>query len=461
MTLEITTKCPECGCDRHIRTDELGEGYRVCFNCYQEWWTNVDYKEQQFKYIVEALTIEGFARVGELEIFTKVHGDHKIVVDLTAGKSIYFKSGKDKITMDDEAKTLNRIFNVVLDAEDGKMPTKTQADIVVNSNAKDEPTQTADIVEPKIVEPELEPLKPSVINVDAREVVEPTPAPNVPQTAPVLPPQPYKPQGTIIHGFVPQLKEIGKIKIGRKGETRQGKSGEYRLPEKFDHFEVVTLIKDEHNNFIPDKIMGSLDSDPKELDIILLYNDPTLNFYTRYNEYKGGKRQCSGDGKIATDINDVKLSCNPETCPKFISKRCKPNGVLSVILTKSPRLGGVYKFRTTGWNSIRSILSSMMFLQTATGGTLAGIPLKLTLTPQQAQPKNSPTSHTIYVVNIEFAGTMEQLLNETIKTIQTRHAMQADIQRLESTARLALDAPESEEEIEDIQAEFYPDGGAT
>lgn len=103
----------------------------------------------------------------------------------------------------------------------------------------------------------------------------------------------------------------------------------------------------------------------------------------------------------------------------------------------------------------------MMFLQTATGGTLAGIPLKLTLTPQQAQPKNSPTAHTIYVVNLEYAGTMEQLLNETIKTIQTRHAMQADIQRLESTARLALDAPETEEEIEDIEAEWYPDGGAT
>ena len=169
-------------------------------------------KEQKFKYITEALTLEGFARAGEMEIFTKLYGNQKIVVDLTAGKSVYFKKGKDKITRDDEAKTLNRIYNVVLDAEDGKMPTKTQADINIKNNEiiPPEPTQTPETVEPEIAEPELEPLKPSVINVDKPEVVEPTPAPNVPQTAPVLPPQPYKPQGTIIHGFVPQLKEIGK-----------------------------------------------------------------------------------------------------------------------------------------------------------------------------------------------------------------------------------------------------------
>ena len=221
------------------------------------------------------------------------------------------------------------------------------------------------------------------------------------------------------------------------------------------------MIKDEQGDFILDPIMESLGPEPKTLDIILLYNDPTLNFRTRYNEYKGGKCQCSGDGKIAKLMDGTIISCNPDICERFKGKKCKVNGILSVVLTNSPRLGGVYKFRTTGWNSVKSILSSMMFLATATGGTLAGIPLKLTLTPKQVQPIGMDTAQTIYVVNIEFAGTMQQLLSGTVEIIQTRSLLRADIQRLEQSARLALDAQESVEEIRDIEAEFYIDGGAT
>ncbi len=37
--------CPECGCyDTHEQVDDsLGAGYRVCKNCDQEWWTDIDY----------------------------------------------------------------------------------------------------------------------------------------------------------------------------------------------------------------------------------------------------------------------------------------------------------------------------------------------------------------------------------------------------------------------------------
>lgn len=36
-------KCPECGCKKSIHDNFLGEGYRVCANCMQEWWTDIDY----------------------------------------------------------------------------------------------------------------------------------------------------------------------------------------------------------------------------------------------------------------------------------------------------------------------------------------------------------------------------------------------------------------------------------
>ena len=35
--------CPECGCEEYEHGDELGEGYRVCKDCCQEWWTDIQY----------------------------------------------------------------------------------------------------------------------------------------------------------------------------------------------------------------------------------------------------------------------------------------------------------------------------------------------------------------------------------------------------------------------------------
>lgn len=277
-----------------------------------------------------------------------------------------------------------------------------------------------------------------------------------------IPAQTYTPQGNIIKGFQPSLKEIGKIKIGGKGEERaKAGGGTFRLPVKFDHFEIVSLMRDENGDFIKDPVMQTLGESPKELDIFLLFNDPTLNFVSRYNQYQGGKCLCQGDGVKATvsipDKNGNKIiDCDPNTCPQFAQKKCKPNGILSVILTKSPRLGGVYKFRTTSFNSIRSILSSLFFLSNLTGGVLAMIPLKLTVSPMQVQPKDSTKPQTIFVVNIEFSGTAPELLQKTFDVQKYQSAMRENIIRLESTARAILTAPESKEEINEIEAEFYP-----
>ncbi|MDP2815849.1 MAG: hypothetical protein Q8O19_04140 [Rectinemataceae bacterium] len=64
---------------------------------------------------------------------------------------------------------------------------------------------------------------------------------------------------------------------------------------------------------------------------------------------------------------------------------------------------------------------------------------------------------TIYVVNVIFHGTMQQLLEATVKVSQYQSLMRAKIQQLEATARLALDAPESEEEMREFQEEFMPE----
>ena len=35
--------CPECGCREYIQENHLGEHSRVCKDCGQEWWTDINY----------------------------------------------------------------------------------------------------------------------------------------------------------------------------------------------------------------------------------------------------------------------------------------------------------------------------------------------------------------------------------------------------------------------------------
>ncbi len=275
----------------------------------------------------------------------------------------------------------------------------------------------------------------------------------------VLPVKTYTPQGCMIKGFIPQLKEIGKIKIGKKGAMKESAGGkQFRQPVKFDHFEITGILKDDKtDDYLLDPIMQTLGEKPIELDILLLYNDISLNFRTRYNAYSGGKCICTGDGENATTLERELRVCNPEACEIFQKKKCKVNGILSCILMKSPRLGGVYKFRTTSFHTVRSILSSLMFLSTITGGVLSMLPLKLVLSPMKVQPKDMQTTQTIYVVNVEFAGTAQDLLQTMFEVQKYQGAMRAQILELEQTARLALSEPESEQEAKDVQDEFYPE----
>ena len=38
-----TATCPECGCIATINDNLLGEGFRECLFCHQEWWADIDY----------------------------------------------------------------------------------------------------------------------------------------------------------------------------------------------------------------------------------------------------------------------------------------------------------------------------------------------------------------------------------------------------------------------------------
>lgn len=275
---------------------------------------------------------------------------------------------------------------------------------------------------------------------------------------------------SMIKGLVPSLPERGKIKIGNKGAVKQSRLGtSFQPPQKLDHFVVTTLERGADDNFErDDEIHARLGDAPTTIPIRLLYDNPTVNFPTRYACYVGRSLWCHGDGEIAQrldkegdGVHEVSCPC-PRKEPGYARQdKCKMNGVLSVLIDDAGGIGGVWKFRTTSYNSIVGILSSLAFIRSVTGGVLANIPLLLTLRPKRAQaPDGTPVL--IYVVGVEFRGDVAALQATAHQIALDRARTHISIQEIETEARrmLALSPPNAPlpgDVASDVVEEFYPE----
>ena len=124
------------------------------------------------------------------------------------------------------------------------------------------------------------------------------------------------------------------------------------------------------------------------------------------------------------------------------------------------RVGGVWKFRTTSWNTVNAILSSLALIKTITGGPLAGIPLYMVLSPKTVTIPTTGQSTVVYVVSLEYRGPEEQLAQIGYEIAKRRIEHQIRMGTVETQARRLLVAPH-EETIQDQQEtaeEFYPEG---
>jgi len=273
-----------------------------------------------------------------------------------------------------------------------------------------------------------------------------------------------------IKNLVPRLAERGKIKIGEKGEVKTSQQGkQFAQPKKLDHFLVTTMQQDAAGRMLPDlELMRKLAPQGgklKELPVMLLYNDPDINFQTRYACYTGNRLWCCGDGEGAQRLGeDGKYQAVPCPCLRLEASyagkdKCKPNGTLQVLLQEVDRIGGVWKFRTTSWNSVNSIMSSLKLIQAITGGVLAGIPLKLVLSPKTVTIPGTGQNMVVYVVSLEFPGTEQELAKIGYDIAKRRADHRAKMDQIEAEARKALEhLEETPEEMREVQEEFYPEG---
>ena len=108
--------------------------------------------EQKKELTIQALGIAGFTENSEYPgVFTQEHGMRKIVKDLNITGKAYFLVDKKKVTEDDEHKTLENVDKMITEAEDGQMPSRTEADIVVNTKAQEgAPEQPDTQIDPEI-----------------------------------------------------------------------------------------------------------------------------------------------------------------------------------------------------------------------------------------------------------------------------------------------------------------------
>ena len=261
--------------------------------------------------------------------------------------------------------------------------------------------------------------------------------------------------------------EMGKIKIGRLGETRTSKAGDsYQQPEKLDHFIITHKTRDNTGNFIVDsEAMSAIgDPEPKSLRVFLPYQDPDKNLLVFYAAYARSRCLCRGNGEVALRYNETsntyqQTPCAGADCAKYQDKKCKLTGILNTVLCDVPRIGGVHVFRTTSYYSISSLQASMAMLIQVTEGNISGVPLNLVIGPEVKQPKDG-TKVTIYTVSLQYPGTIADLRKEALALAEGHHEFRTRLALAEKNFRDELsevvDVPDDEDDPEAVAAEFYP-----
>lgn len=256
---------------------------------------------------------------------------------------------------------------------------------------------------------------------------------------------------------------IGRISIGKVVE----KNG-MRLPEKDDEFTVTSQVQNRDgwvNHPVDQTLRTAPDVKLRSIPVRLIFDDPELNLRANYSLFdrKTGRPLCVGNGdtcKRSTSAGIQTLPCpSPDGCELAVGGYCKPCGRLNVRIGDEDELGS-FVFRTTGYNSIRTLSTRLKYFHAVSGGLLSTLPLELRL-----RGKSTTQSHRapIYYVDLTVRTGMSlpAALISARDERDERLASGFDQAALEEAARQGFADgafEESEEEGADLVAEFYPAG---
>jgi hypothetical protein len=266
---------------------------------------------------------------------------------------------------------------------------------------------------------------------------------------------------SMIKGLAITPPVIGRISIGKVVE-KNGK----RLPEKDDQFTITSQVQNRDgwvNHPLDEALRKSSGSDKlRSIPIRFLFNEPDLNLRAEYSMFdrQSGRPLCVGNGETckrytATGIQT--LPCpSPDGCDLAKGGACKPYGRLNVMIGDAEEMG-TFIFRTTGFNSIRTLAARLSYYQAASGNLLACLPLELRL-----RGKSTTLSHRapIYYADITAREglTMEEAFAQARQLNERRQSGSYDQLALDVAARAGFGNgafEDSEEETSEIIEEFF------
>ncbi|MGF6245542.1 hypothetical protein P3T42_007320 [Paraburkholderia sp. GAS38] len=259
---------------------------------------------------------------------------------------------------------------------------------------------------------------------------------------------------------------IGRISIGRVVE-KNGK----RLPEKDDQFTVTSQVQNRDGWMLHPVDAELRKAQPGKLRTIpvrFLFNDPDLNLRAEYScfDRDTGRPVCVGNGETCRRAGDAgieELPCpSPDGCAFGQGGACKPYGRLNVLIGDEDEMGS-FIFRTTSYNSIRTLTARLHYFSAVSVNLLACLPLELKL-----RGKSTTQSYrsAIYYVDlgVRSGSTLEAAITEARELDARRRAAGFDQAALDAAARAGFSNGAFEDSIEESAAvteEFYPAGSGS
>lgn len=256
---------------------------------------------------------------------------------------------------------------------------------------------------------------------------------------------------------------LGRISIGKVVE-KNGK----RLPEKDDQFTITSQIqgKDGWIKHPLDEQLRAKAPNQKlrTIPVRMIFNDPELNLRAEYTLFdrQTGRPVCVGNGEFCqrqTSQGIEQHPCpSPDLCPLAQGGKCKPFGRLHVNLDESDELG-TFIFRTTGFNSIRTLAARLCYYHAASNGLLSCLPLQLTLRGKSTtQSYRTPVYYMDLTlrdgVNLQQAIQVAKDINQQSKQSGfNQHALDQTARQGYGNARFEVNS----EEGLDLVEEFYTD----
>lgn len=266
----------------------------------------------------------------------------------------------------------------------------------------------------------------------------------------------------MIKGLAITPPTLGRISIGRVIE-KNGK----RLPEKDDQFTITSQIQNKESGWVKHPLDEQLRSKApnqklRSIPVRMIFNDPELNLRAEYSLFdrQTGRPVCVGNGETCQRLTNQGVEqhpCpSPDLCPLAQGGNCKPYGRLHVNLDESDELG-TFIFRTTGFNSIRTLAARLSYYHAASNGLLSCLPLQLTL-----RGKSTTQSYRTPVYYVDLTLRDGVYLQEAIQTAQdidqqskasgfNQHALDQMARQGYGNARFDVNS----EEGLDLVEEFY------